>query len=127
MATPSIPVVQVGVNTPGAIATPNSVDLHEVDLIGGVTYAFLAAGSTEGGGTLHDPVMGVFSSDFKTAFTVQDNSILSLDPLILFTAPATGTYGIAVASAEPGHVGSYHLDVTPAGPPVTFGGPLGQI
>jgi hypothetical protein len=51
MATPSIPVVQVGVNTPGAIAPPNSVDLHEVDLIGGVTYAFLAAGSTEGGGT----------------------------------------------------------------------------
>lgn len=107
-------------HTPETLATPDTVVFTTVDLIGNVTYAFLAAGATEAGGTLQDPAMIITDLTTTHVFAAQDNSLLSLDPLILFTAPISGPYAIGVGSLQH-QAGTYTLSVTQAGVPISFG------
>ena len=105
--------------------TPQSPVFREsVQLIGGVEYVVAAIGATEGGGTMPNPALAVFDSAGHL-LVAQDDSFLSVDPMVTFRAPATGTYQVAVGDIH-GGFGSFDLHVQPAGPPVTFGGRLGD-
>jgi hypothetical protein len=123
----AVPVEPVGRNLHGSINTPNTFSLTGFRLQAGVTYAFLAAGRTEGGGTLPNPDMAVFDTNAAGqpvhALAYNDNSFLSVDPLIQFTPKISGEYIVAVGGR--GGVGSFSLEVTPAGPPI--GSNLGFI
>lgn len=122
-----VPIEPVGPPLVGAINTPNTFSLTGFDLQAGVTYAFLAAGSTEGGGTLPNPDMAITDTDAAgnpvNVLAYNDNSFLSVDPLIQFTPNVSGEYVVAVGGL--GGVGTFTLDVTPAGPPI--GSNLGFI
>lgn len=123
----AVQVAPLDKNLQGTIPTSNTFSLTGFNLQAGVTYAFLAAGSTEGGGTLANPDMAVFGSNngqiTGNALAYNDDSFLSVDPLIEFTPKVSGEYIVAVGGH--GGVGTFSLDVTPAGPPI--GHDLGNI
>jgi hypothetical protein len=123
----TIPIEPLSQNLQGAINTPDTVSLTGFDLQAGVTYAFIAAGKDDGGGTLPNPDMAVFGSDggkiAGAAWAYNDDSFLSHDPLIQFTPQVSGEYIVAVGGL--GGTGTFSLQVTPAGAP--FGHDLGNI
>ena len=95
--------------------------LFEVELIGGIDYVASALGVSNAGGTLRDPLIGLFDST-GSLLTYQDDSFaLGDDPLLQFRAPTSGTYYFAVVDAV-GGTGSYTFTYDQAGPPVFFGG-----
>ena len=115
-----IPLRPVPSNTREAL-TPNTIDLTAFNLIGGVTYAFIAAGATEGGGTLARPGMAITDLGLKNIYAADLNgSVASVDPLIQFTPKVSGTYVVAVASEIPQVGGTLTLEASPAGPPIMF-------
>jgi hypothetical protein len=115
-----IPLRPVPSNTTEAL-TPNTIKLTAFNLVGSVTYAFIAAGATEGGGTLGRPGMAITDLGLKNIYATDLNgSVASVDPLIGFTPKASGTYVVAVASETPGAGGTFTLEASPAGPPIMF-------
>ena len=95
--------------------------LFEVELIGGIDYVASALGVSNAGGTLQDPLIGLFDSS-GNLLTYQDDSFaLGSDPLLQFRAPTTDTYYFAVVDAD-GGTGSYTFSYDQAGAPVFFGG-----
>ncbi len=101
MASPPLEVMD-------SIATPDEVDVFEVDLVGGVEYTAAVFGftTTEVEGALPDPVLGVFDGDDnQIAF---NDDLVGLDPGVRFTAPESGTYQVAVTGFD-GTTGEYAL------------------
>jgi hypothetical protein len=109
------PPITNGVPVPGQITTPDTFDLHTVSLTAGDSYVFIARGASEGGGTLANPNMtiGSFGPSGNFVPLVSDTGgPIGLDPIIFFTAPTTGTYGIEVGSDIPHGTGTYTLGVS---------------
>jgi hypothetical protein len=117
------PVAANGQPVPSQIATPDTVDLHSVNLTAGETYVFLARGASEGGGSLTNPNMeigGINASGNLVPFVGDKGSPLSIDPVIVYAPPTTGTYVVAVGSDIPHGIGTYTLQIAPAGPEITL-------
>lgn len=115
---------------PEAVQTPNTIAVSEVTLYAGVTYEMHVIGATEAPAmNLQNPVLGIYTPDFKQLLYAQDDTLSpsSIDPIFTFKPNVTGEYGIGVASAIPGGVGRFLLDIHPIGQtPITFGN-LGQF
>lgn len=104
-----------------AITSPNTISINEVTLNAGVTYEFIAAGTTElPSDSLRDPVLGLYTADFKQLLVSADSGSNAFDPGFTFKPNVTGVYGIGVESAIPGAVGSYNLAVRPLSGPINF-------
>ena len=77
-------------------------DRYLVDLVGGLTYTFEVAPMT-----LADSTLTVLDTNGLTQLNFAD------DPeLIVFTAPASGTYTLVVAAYDESQLGTYLLTVT---------------
>jgi hypothetical protein len=98
------------------ISQPGEVDLIAMELVGQVDYAATALG-----GTLPDPFLVIWDSNFQVVDYGDNSFALGPDPLLQFRAPFTGTYFVGVTDIT-GGTGDYTLTVSPAGPPVFFGG-----
>jgi hypothetical protein len=118
MALPPLNVVET-------IAAPGEVDLFEVDLIGGVDYTAAVFGASTGR-TLPDPGIVVFDAAENPVAANDDSLALGLDPMVIFTAPATGTYVVAVGDVTD-RTGDYRLVLDQAGEPFFFGSGPGEI
>jgi hypothetical protein len=126
------PIVANGVPVSSQISTPDTFNLHSINLTAGERYVFIAQGATEGKGTLADPNIKIGNFDASGNFVpiVSSKGGLSIgsivldasDPLISFVPPTTGTYGVAVGSDIPHGTGTYTLEVAPSGS--LIGGPL---
>ena len=93
----AIPVVPINSRIPElAITTPNTFSLLGFDLQAGVTYQFAAFGRDDAGGTLADPDLVVTDTNGQGnpvhALVYGDNSLLSHDPVVLFTPKVSGQY-----------------------------------
>jgi hypothetical protein len=108
------------------ISAPSELDLFPVDLVGQVDYVASVLGASTAGGSLPDPVVGVFDGAGNLLAVNDDSFALGLDPLLQFTAPTNGTYYVGVTDLT-GGVGDYTLVVDQAGPPVFFGSLPGEI
>jgi len=118
------PIVANGTPVRSQISTPDTFDLHSIDLTAGERYVFIAQGATEGKGTLADPNLAIGTRDASGNFmpiisSKGDISIGSIvlsspDPLISFIPPVTGTYVVAVGSDTPHGTGTYTLEVEAA-------------
>ena len=113
-----IPVVGYGI-ADGLIDAPGDADWFALDLVAGGNYVFEVLGASNGGGDLADPVLTVYDT-YGNALAQNDDFLsmgpdglpkVDLDPLLDFTAPASGTYYIGV-SAYGDATGSYTADVT---------------
>ncbi|AFZ29670.1 peptidase domain protein [Gloeocapsa sp. PCC 7428] len=91
-----------------AISTPGELDIFPVEFIGQVDYTISALGSSTAGGTLADPIVGVFDSAGNLLAYQDDSWALGSDPMLQFTAPVSGIYYIGVADAI-GSTGTYTL------------------
>jgi hypothetical protein len=117
--TTSATALQFGIRE--AITTPDTISINEVTLNAGVTYEFIAGGSSElPSDTLVNPVLGIYTSDFQHLLVTADSGSNALDPGFTFKPNVTGVYGIGVESAIPGGVGSYNLEVRPISGPINF-------
>lgn len=107
------------------------VDVYQETLIGGVDYVIGAFGASNGN-TLPDPAVLVFNSTGQLVRWQLDGGMAGFggrDPLFIFQPPALGvgqtdTFYIGVFDQTMSG-GSYTLSVEGAGPPISFGGPLG--
>ena len=123
--TPIVPANNAPVT--GEVTTPDTFDLHSVNLSAGVPYTFVAEGTAEGKGTLTDVNMSIgglnASGDFVPLITYEGTvpvpglfgglTINPLDPVITFVPQVTGSYAIAVGSNDPTATGTYLLGVAP--------------
>jgi hypothetical protein len=119
------PIAANGVPVPSQISTPDTFDLHSINLTAGERYVFIAQGATEGKGTLADPNMeignldasGTFVPIFSSKGGLSVGSIVlsAADPVISFVPGATGTYVVAVGSDIPHGTGTYTLEVAHGG------------
>jgi hypothetical protein len=124
----AIPVVPINSKIPElAITTPNTFNLLGFDLQAGVTYQFAAFGHDDAGGTLANPDLVVTDTNGQGnpvhALIYGDNSVLSHDPVVLFTPKVSGQYDVFIGGH--GGVGTYDLHANIFGGPVTFGDPVG--
>jgi hypothetical protein len=96
-----------------------TVDLTQINLTAGTTYAFLVEGAEHNAGTMADPLVGIFSGDLSQLLTVQDDSGTSLDPTLDFTPLTSGRYVVGVIDYG-GLGGTYGIGVFTIDPkPVT--------
>ena len=119
------PIVANGMPVHSQISTPDTFDLHSIDLTAGERYVFIAQGATEGKGTLADPNLEVGNRDASGNFVPIISSkgdisigsfvLISPDPVISFVPPVTGTYVVAVGSDIPHGTGTYTLEAARAG------------
>lgn len=111
----TIPIEPLNQNLQGAISTPDTFSLTGFNLQSGVTYAFIAAGKDDGGGTLANPDMAVFGSTSGKiagdALAYNDDAFQSHDALIEFTPKVSGEYIVAVGGL--GGAGTFSLLAAP--------------
>ncbi|WP_299628858.1 M10 family metallopeptidase C-terminal domain-containing protein [uncultured Tateyamaria sp.] len=107
----------------GTIASPSDADLIAVELTAGVSYTIDLFGVDSGGGlgTLADPFLELLDASgdlmtFNGSLTSSDNDGIGRDSLVVFTPTTTGTYYIAVTSAD-GGTGRYTVQVSDDLPP----------
>ena len=94
--------IAVGSSVEGDISVSCGQDRYLVDLVGGLTYTFEVAPTT-----LADSILAVLDTNGLTQLDFAD------DPeLIVFTAPASGTYTLVVAAFAEDQLGTYLLTVT---------------
>ena len=115
------PIAANGVPVPSQISTPDTFDLHSINLTAGERYVFIAQGATEGKGTLADPNLAIGTRDASGNFVpiisskgnISIGSIVlrSPDPVISFVPSITGTYVVAVGSDILHGTGTYILEV----------------
>ncbi|PIG92706.1 DVUA0089 family protein [Gloeocapsopsis sp. IPPAS B-1203] len=91
-----------------SISTSDEVDFFPVEFIGQVDYTISVLGASNAGGTLADPMVGIFDSAGNLLAYQDDSWALGYDPMVQFTAPTSGTYYIGVADAI-GSTGTYTL------------------
>ncbi len=96
-------------------------DLFSFNLIGGIDYVATALGASNLAGTLRDPAIQVFDSNFNLIAQGNNSFALGSDPLVQFKAPGNGTYHFQVFAAD-GGTGTYEFVADQAGVPVFFGG-----
>jgi hypothetical protein len=93
------------------IATPDTFLLIGFDLQQGVTYTFTALGRDDAGGTLANPDLAITDTDANGnpvhALAYANDSFLSHDPVLNFTAPLTGQYDVIVGGL--GGTGTFQL------------------
>ena len=101
------------------IDAPGDSDWFALDLAAGGNYVFEVLGASNGGGDLADPVLTVYDT-YGNALAQNDDFLsigpdgfpkVDLDPLLDFTASASGTYYLGV-SAYGDATGSYTAVVT---------------
>jgi hypothetical protein len=115
------PIVANGTPVRSQISTPDTFDLHSVNLTAGERYVFIAQGATEGKGTLADPNLAIGTPDASGNFVpiisskgnISIGSVVlsSPDPVMSFVPSVTGTYVVAVGSDIPHGTGTYTLEV----------------
>lgn len=111
LSTTGIVVVGAGA-TSGRIETVDDVDLFAVQLLAGHTYEFELDATASGG--LDDPLLGLYDSAGALLLFNDDERAGSLDSLIVFTAPTTGTYYLGAFDAFTG-IGAYRVRATDVG------------
>ncbi|MFT7286670.1 MAG: subtilisin family serine protease, partial [Halieaceae bacterium] len=82
-----------------------------LDLQAGVTYTIDVSGSTSGGGTLMDPTLEVFSSASE-AVAFNDDGGPGLEPSLIFTPNASGSFFAAVRAFGADDTGSYTVSIS---------------
>ena len=114
-------VVTVGGSLSGEIEKPFDSDWFAVTLDAGALYQLEVQGSDTGRGTLADPFLfGIYDDDDNgngdpgqwIAGTGDDDSGAGEDSLVLFRAPESADYHIAVSGYYTRETGSYTVSVT---------------
>lgn len=122
----TVGVLYAGNQVTGNIETPADTDWFRVDLKEGWSYSFSLRGADASGGTLgrggeaepylglHDPHGGLLQAALHGG--------LSDDPMILYVAPASGSFYLEVSELHAIGTGTYTLLATETGPADDFGG-----
>ena len=87
-----------GTATTGNIESAGDRDWFAVDVTAGSTYTFSLSASGAGVGTLLDAGLALYSAT-GTLITSDDNSGVSLDSLIIYTATTTGRLYLSASSS----------------------------
>ena len=112
-------VVTVGRSVAAEIEKPKDIDWFAVTLDAGTLYQVEARGSSTGKGTLADPLLrGIYRDNGnnapgeRLAGTGNNDAGAGEDSLVLFTAPESATWYIAVSAYNATGTGSYTVSVT---------------
>lgn len=99
-------VVVGGTAAAGRIETIDDGDWFRVQLVAGRTYEFRLVSTATGG--LEDPLLGLFDNAGNLLDANDDESLFSLDSLLVFNATASGTFYLGAYDSFDG-LGSYRL------------------
>ncbi len=99
----------------GDIETAGDQDWIRVELTAGGAYRILVSGAQPNtgpaSGTLYDPALQI--RDANGALIPSSTNGLGLNEMVDFTAPASGSYYLAVSSAQAGSTGTWMASVRP--------------
>ena len=104
-SSPTVSALTLGVSQAGTIGFVGEVNLYNVTLTAGVTYAFSIDGNT-----LIDPYLEVLDGTGKTV-GFDDDSGAGLNSYVTFTPATTGTYFLAARESGNNATGSYSAQV----------------
>jgi hypothetical protein len=104
--------VTVGSSSIGTIDFTGDRDWFRVDLTAGTAYSFQLRGEDSDYGALYDPKLALFDGAGTLIELNDDGADGTLDSLLSFISPASGTYYLQ-SSAQVEGIGKYSLSVTP--------------
>jgi VCBS repeat-containing protein len=101
------PSLSLGITLNGSLSAAPDARLHAINLLGGVTYT---ASAVSVGGL--DPFIEILDSNGKTLAYNDDSSAAGTAAGLVATAPASGTYFVAVRPSGYASTGTYSVRVS---------------
>ncbi|MFZ2724877.1 MAG: FG-GAP-like repeat-containing protein [Methylococcaceae bacterium] len=101
--------IQIGNSITGNIETVQDRDYFQINLVANLTYNFELKGNATNSGTLSDPYLQLYNSNYNFISSNDNASGSTLNALISFTATYSGVYYLEASDATDHYTGTYTL------------------